>query len=260
MKQLMLTLLFIGWIGWLSAQPALMPIGKNTRMGAYSRHFQQIITAWSDPAALSCIQRLTAGIYSENRFLVKEASLYAAMIAIPVYAGAFGGSITRLGNTAYHQQQLSGGYGRRLGRRVGLGLQFNYETTTVQGLGTVGQLTISGGLLWHISEQWHTGLQVQQLVNGDWLYIGGAGFEASGDFLLSAEVLHAGKDTGMKAAAHYRIARALALEMGIASRPAYHTAACILYLRSLRIDIGAGFHPRLGITPSTALIWLPSAE
>jgi hypothetical protein len=258
MKQLLLTLISTWWISLLSAQPLLMPVGKNTGTGSYSRHFQNVIAAWTNPAGLSCLTELSAGIYSENRFLLKAASMYAAMIAIPVPAGAFGGSIARLGNPAWHQQQLSGAYGRSLGRKVGIGVQFNYETTAVQGVGAVSAVSFDGGILWHCSEKLHTGVQVRKSGHDPVMYSGGAGFEASRDFLLTASVINTGSMTSMKAAAYYRIVRALALEIGMASSPAYNNAAVIFYLRSLRIDIAAGFHPQLGITPSTSLIWQPS--
>lgn len=257
MKRFLLTLISTWWIALLSAQSLLMPVGKNLATGSYSRHFQNVMSAWSNPAGLSCLPRFTAGIYSENRFLLKAASLYAVMAAVPVPGGAFGAGITRLGNSAWHAQRVSGAYGRALGSRVGAGLQFNYETVAVQGFGAAGSISFDGGLLWHISEQFHTGLHIFRLENMPVIYSGGIGFEASRDFLLTAEVTSAG--AGLKAAAYYHIVPSLALELGIASNPAYNNAAVIFYVHSLRIDIAAGFHPQLGITPSTSLIWQASA-
>ena len=258
MKQFLLTLISTWWIALLPAQPLLTPIGKNTAVGSYSRHFQNVIAAWNNPAGLSCLPEFSAGIYSENRFLLKGASLYALMAAIPVQSGAFGGSLARLGNSAWYQQRISGAYGRSLGRKLGIGLQFNYETTAVQGLGSSSGIGFDGGMLWHVSEKLHTGLQVYKLSGMPPVYSGGAGFEASRDCLLTAGVVNTGAVTNVKAAVYYRIIPALALEIGVASGPAYNNAAVIFYLRSLRIDIAAGFHPQLGITPSTSLIWQPA--
>lgn len=258
MKHFMLTLVSTWWISLLSAQSLLLPIGKNAGIGSYSRHFQQIVSVWNHPAGLSDLPVFSAGIYSENRFLLKAASLYAVMMAFPTPGGTFGGSLVRLGNSAWHQQQLSGAYGRNLGRRAGIGLQFNYESTAVQGAGTASALSVDAGILWHYNERVHTGLQVRKGSGKEVSYSGGAGFEASRDCLLTAMVTSTGSMTSIKAAVYYRLISALALEMGIASGPAYHNAAVIFYLRSLRIDIAAGFHPQLGITPSTSLIWQPA--
>lgn len=259
MKQLLLTLVSTLWGALLSAQPLLMPVGKNTGTGSYSRHFQQVISAWSNPAGLSCLSSFGAAVYTENRFMLKGTSLYAAMVAVPVRSGAFGASVTRLGNAAWHEQRLSGAYGRPLGRKVGIGLQFNSETTAMPGFGTASVVSFDGGLLWHISPQLHTGLHLYKSAGQPVIYSGGAGFEASRDFLLTGEVLRTGVITLVKASAYYRIIRALALEMGIASSPALNNAAVIFFLHSLRIDLAAGFHPQLGITPSASLIWQLSA-
>jgi hypothetical protein len=255
MKQFLLTLVSLWSIALLSAQPLLMPVGKNTATGSYSRHFQQVISTWNNPAGLSCLSSLAAGIYTENRFLLKGTSLYAAMVAIPVGSGAFGGSVTRLGNSAWHQQRLSGAYGRQLGSKVGIGVQFNSETTAMPAFGSNSSLSVDGGLLWHISRQLHTGLHLYKAAGMPVIYSGGAGFEASRDFLLTGEVRKAGDFTTVKAAAYYRIVRALALEWGMASAPFYNHAAVIFFLRSLRIDLAVGFHPQLGVTPATSLIW-----
>jgi len=255
MKQLLLTLSLTWWITLPYAQTLLTPVGKYTGSGSYSRHFQQVISAWSNPAGLSCLSSLTAGIYTEKRFMLKEASLYAVMAAVPVHKGAFGGSITRLGNTAWSQQRMSGAYGMQVGKKAGIGLQFNYETTSVQGFGSTGKISVDGGLLWHISEQWHGGMHVYKPADAAVMYSGGLGFEASRDFLLTGEVIGIGTFTTVKASAYYRIIRQLALEIGVASGAAYNNAAVILFLRSLRIDIAAAFHPQLGITPATSLIW-----
>ncbi|MET3880837.1 hypothetical protein [Chitinophaga sp. OAE865] len=255
MKQLLLTFLFTWWISLLYAQSLLTPVGKYTGSGSYSRHFQQLLSAWSNPAGLSCLSSLSAGIYTENRFMLKDASLYVAMIAVPVHRGAFGGSIARLGNTAWHQQRMSGAYGMQVGKKAGIGLQFNYETISVQGFGSTAKISVDGGLLWHISEQWHGGLHVYKPADAAIVYSGGLGFEASRDFLLTGEVIGMGTFTTVKASAYYRIIRQLALEIGVASGAAYNNAAVILFLRSLRIDIAAAFHPQLGITPATSLVW-----
>jgi long-subunit fatty acid transport protein len=261
MKQFMLTFICMLQIAILSAQPLIMPIGRNMGIGTYSRHFQDVMTAWTNPAGLSCLPVLTAGVYTESRFLLKAIPLYAAMAAVPVQTGAFGLALARFGNTAYYQQKISGSYGRRLGQKVSIGLQFNYETTAVRGYGTSGIPGFTAGLLWHINEKLHTGLQVMRSAYLPVVYSAGAGFEASPDFLLTAEVINTRVNTAcIKAATYYRIVQSLALQLGIASQPPYNNAAVIFHLHALRIDVAASFHPQLGITPSTTLIWQLSSQ
>ncbi|MFY0253778.1 hypothetical protein ACDQ55_07455 [Chitinophaga sp. 30R24] len=260
MKQLMLTLIPTWWITLLPAQTLLTPIGKNTGVGGYSRHFQQVLSAWTNPAGLSCLTGITAGVYAENRFLLKDIPFYAAILAISGQQGTFSGHVVRLGNTAWYRQTVGLAYGRSLGKHIGAGLQFNYGSTMAQGVSALTAFSYTGGLLWHISEQFHTGVQIGQIVGQPPGYSGGIGFEASRDCLITGEVSRTGTTTGVKAAACYRIIRALALEVGIASRPANQYAAVAFYVRSLRIELSGGFHSQLGITPATSLIWQHVAE
>ncbi|PSL47474.1 hypothetical protein CLV51_102322 [Chitinophaga niastensis] len=261
MKQYLLTFVAMLLIAMLSAQPFIVPIGRNPGIGTYSRHFQDVMTAWTNPAGLSCLPLLTAGIYAENRFLLKATPLYVAMIAVPVHTGAFGLSLARFGNTAYHQQKISAAYGLPLGRKIGIGLQLNYEAIAVQGFGTSGMPGFDAGLLWHMNEKLHTGLHVLRSAYMPVVYSAGVGFEASPDFLLTAEVMGTGtNDIYIKAATYYRIVQSLALQLGVASRPPYNNAAVIFHVHALQIAVAASFHPQLGITPSTTLIWQLSSQ
>ncbi|MCW3467699.1 hypothetical protein [Chitinophaga nivalis] len=257
MKLLLLTLV---WVQTVSAQPLLTPVGSNAGIGAYSRHFQDAITAYRHPAALSGISAFTGGSYAENRFLLRSITLYIAAAAIPVKPGAFGIGITRLGNTDWYQQQLSLSYGRALGNRCGIGLQFSYETTAVTGYGKSGRSAVTIGGLWHIDEKFHVGGQLEKIPGLPVTYIIGAGFEASRNCLLATEVSRQETTgTDVKATAHYRITPALALQLGFAAQPPRHNAGVMVYWHAWRIDMTASFHPQLGITPATTIIWQRSA-
>lgn len=260
MKRLMLTLMLLWLIPVLLAQPILAPIGRNIGVGSYSRHFQHLLSAWYTPAGLSCLSAAALGVYAERRFMLQEMPLYGVVGTVPVPGGAFGAGIFRFGNTAWHQQQVGGAYGRQLGAKAGVGLKFSYTSVTVQGAGNSGSFSVQGGLLWHFSEKLHMGVNFLKPLQEGTVYSLGVGWEASGQCLLTGELMRMPAFTQVKAAAFYRLGQALALEMGVTSAPVYNNAGIVFYLHSLRIDVAAAFHPQLGLTPSTVLIWqLPTS-
>ncbi|CAL1520214.1 hypothetical protein [Chitinophaga sp. MM2321] len=256
MKQFMLTIVCIHSIAMLYAQPFWAPLGNDVGAGVYSQHFQDVFTASQNPAGLSCLRGLTAGIYGERRFMLQEAPFYMAMAAVPVGAGAFSAGVTRFGSSAYYQQKISGAYGRSAGRKIGVGAQFNYESVVLPGYGSTTAFSFDAGLLWHVSKKLHTGLHVYRSQGMPLIYSAGAGFEASPDFLLTTEAVKEGDGTAfVKAATCYRIAPQLALLLGMATRPPYNNAGVYFLIHALRIGVSVSIHPQLGITPSTTIIW-----
>lgn len=256
MKVFMLTLVCMPCILMTHAQSLLMPVGRDMGSGSYSRYFQDVLSVAYNPAGLSCLEQFTVGAYAEQRFLLREIPLYMAMAAIPAGAGSFGLQVMRIGNSAYYQQRAGLAYGRSLGRRIDIGLQFNHESTALPGYGAATTFSVVGGILCHPGKQWHVGMRVYYSGLAPVVYSGGIGFEASRDFLLSAEVVKAANEAAwLKTAASYWIIPQLALQAGIASRPPFHRAGVIYHLHALSIIIAASFHPQLGITPSTTIIW-----
>ncbi|HVI47416.1 MAG TPA: hypothetical protein VM802_21260 [Chitinophaga sp.] len=256
MKKLMLTLFCTQQTLVLCAQSLLAPLGKDNAGGSYSRHFQDVFTAAYSPAGLSCIAHFSAGAYAERRFMLAAIPLYALSVAVPARSGAFGAGVVRAGNSFYYQQRVSSAYGRTIGKRAGIGVQFNYITETLRGYGARDNFSFDLGVLFHISEKVHAGAVLSRTADRQLDYSVGVGFEASRDCLLSSSLVKAGGEPAwVKVAAYYKIVPRLALQLGVATQPPYNNAAVVLQLRTFRLITGAGFHPQLGITPSTAIIW-----
>lgn len=256
MKPLLLTIAGVSSFLMTYTQPLWIPTGKDPASGSYSRHFQNVASAAWQPAGLSCLHIFTAGVYAEQRFLLKEIPLYQLMAAIPAGIGAFGLQLVRMGSSAYYRQALGAAYGMPLGRKIGLGLGGAYTSEVLPGYGSRYGMTITGGLLWHADEQWHTGIRISHSRPGTTEYSAGIGFEASTAFLLTAEIGKAANETAwVKATASYRIAPPLALQWGIATCAPFQHAGITIRWHTLQIMFAAGFHPQLGITPSTTIIW-----
>ncbi|WP_235938305.1 hypothetical protein [Chitinophaga solisilvae] len=238
----------------LYAQPLLSPLGRDA--GNYSYHFHDVYSANMHPAALPLLPGLSAGIYSERRFMLKDISLYMAMLGIPAGMGAFGLMVARFGNPLYYRQQVSGAYGHRIGHNVSTGLQFSYMSQAVQGYGTASALSVTGGTLGRLWQHVYAGLLIRYTQLLPLLYSGGVGIEASKDCLFSAGFeTGGGTVTTGSVNMQYRIASRLGLRLGITTMPGYCHAGFALQLHTLHIAVGTGFHPQLGFTPSTTIIW-----
>ncbi|HEY1167183.1 MAG TPA: hypothetical protein VGE90_18540 [Chitinophaga sp.] len=250
----------------LYAQPVWLPTGPLPSGGAYSSQFQHVFTAMHNQAALAQLPALTAGAYTERRFMMKALSTYALALAAPVPPGAFGLTFVRFGSPVFYQQKLGLGYGRSLGDKLSIGLQADYLTVSMQQYGSAATLTFEAGCLLHITPQLHAGFHVfnppaRQLDKSGQeeipvVYTAGAGYEVSSDFLLSVEVIRVtARAFTTRLMSEYRVMPQLSLQLGLSTDPQLSGAGASFSWEGLRIHLYGNYHPQLGITPATAIVW-----
>jgi hypothetical protein len=250
----------------LYAQPVWLPTGPQSTGGAYSSQFQDVFTVMYNQAALGHLPALTAGAYTERRFMLKALSMYALALAVPVPPGAFGLTFTRFGTTAFHQQKLGLAYGRSLGDKVSIGLQADYLAVSMQQYGSASTLTFEAGCLLHISPQLHAGFHVfnppaRQLDKSGQqdipvVYTAGAGYEVSAAFLLSAELIReSARSITTRLMSEYKLIPQLSLQLALSTDPQLSGAGISFSWEGLRIHLYGNYHPQLGVTPATAIVW-----
>lgn len=247
----MCTVIICAQLTWLSA-------GKQSLPGAYSRNFHRLFTALQQQAGLAYIPAVVTGVTSERRFMLKALSMHTAAIAMPAMGGGMGLSLQQAGYSAYRQQMLGAGYGRKLGNRFSLGMQVDYLWASIPGYVSASTVTVELGCLLHVTSRLHMGLHVfnpaGQRLGMDVLpvkYTAGLGYEASPEFLLSAVVIQEGKLAPVtRVMCEYRPVPQLSLQLYSDAG-----AAAGILLRRLYCSVAAHHHPQLGITPEITVIW-----
>ena len=81
------------------------------------------------------MKNASAGVYGERRFMLDELSLYQLAIAVPTNSGNFGVKAGYFGFSDYNESQMGLAYARKLGSKVDIGVQFNYNGIQVSGYG-----------------------------------------------------------------------------------------------------------------------------
>src|SRR4029077_5494731 len=89
--------------------PPLFQTAYNS-LSAYSKNFKDAFSFIYNQAALSSQQSITAGLYTEKRFLLKELDFYAFTASLPVMAGAMGFQADYFGFADYNQSKLGIAY------------------------------------------------------------------------------------------------------------------------------------------------------
>jgi hypothetical protein len=100
--------------------------GRSAAMAHASVIVEDAWAAINNPAGLSGADGISAGLYCENRFMLKELALQSGFVCIPVKTGAFGLSLMRQGYSAFNEMKAGVSYGMRMGRIMSAGIRLDY--------------------------------------------------------------------------------------------------------------------------------------
>ena len=167
--------------------------------GAYSQNHVDIFSISSNQASLAQVKTAAVGIYGERRFLLNELNNFRAIAGIVTSSGNFALNTGYFGFSDYNETQLGLAYGRKLGSKIDIGAQFNYNAIRIAGYGSASAVSFELGTILHISEKLHTGLHIDNPIGGRFgkeqqeklpsVYTVGLGFEASEKFFVSTEII-----------------------------------------------------------------------
>ena len=264
MRILILLLLFpFSALSQVLHQPVASPY---LGLGAYSISQADVFSFTSNQAALAQIKNATAGVYGERRFLLSELNYYSAAIAIPTSSGNFGLQAGYFGFSEYNETQLGLAYARKLGSKVDIGVQFDYNSLQIASYGKSSAINFQIGTLMHLSEKLHAGFHAYNPVGGKFgndkqeklasVYTAGLGYEASDKFFVSAEILkEENKPVTVNGGIQYKFLPQLLARAGVSTATSTIYAGIGLQLKSFRLDITTSHHPQLGVTPGLLLIF-----
>lgn len=240
--------------------------GAYTGFGAYSIHHVDVFSFTANQASLAQLKNISVGVYGERRFLLNELNNYTAAIGLPTATGNFGIKANYSGFTDHNETELGLAYGRKLGNKVDIGAQFNYHGIRIAGYGNASAISFELGTVFHITERLHAGVHASNPVGGKFgkdqqeklssVYSFGVGYDASEKFLVSAEIQkEEDQPVNVNAGIQYKFIQQLMARVGVSSAASSAWLGLGLTIKSIRLDITAGYHPQLGVTPGLLLLF-----
>jgi len=268
-KKVLLVMALWGMGNGLLAQVAA--VSGYTQAGAYRSNPQQALLAGANAALLSQYKQFTATVYTEKRFLLNELSLLEAGVVAPASNGAFGLIATSFGGAAYSQRQAGLAYGRKLGEKLGVGVQFNYYHLHIAGYGNACSVAADVGLVYTISKSIMAGLQLKHLAGTSFNYLknekkqgvvtASIGYTPSETFYVSATLVkEKGESLNVQTALQYRVLQKLQLTGGLHTGTSQMFLGAGFKLKQIELGAVASFHPQLGISPGVMLTFKKEKE
>ncbi len=235
-------------------------------LGAYSFNHTDVFSFSCNQAALAQLKNTAAGIYGERRYMLNELNTYTAVSSVPTRSGNFGLKAVYSGFAEYNETQIGLAYGRKLGNKIDVGVQFNYNGIRIAGYGNASAVSFEAGTVFHLSEKLHTGFHINNPVGGKFgkeqqeklpsLVTLGFGYDASSTFYFSAEVVkEEDQPVNVNAGLQYRFIPQLLVRAGMSSATSSAWFGLGLSIKSLRVDVTTSYHPQLGLTPGLLLIF-----
>jgi len=262
---LLAALLFCDY--FMQAQTLRRPLAASyTGFGAYSLHHVDVFSFMANQASLAQLKNATAGIYGERRFLLSELNNYTAAIGLPTSSGNFGLKANYAGFTEYNETQLGLAYARRLGSKIDVGLQLNYNGIRINSYGNASAVSFELGTVLHITEKLHAGVHINNPVGGKFgkdqqeklssVYGFGIGYDASEKFLVSAEIeKEEDQPVNVNAGFQYKFIPQLLVRAGMSSATSSAWVGLGLTVKTFRLDITTSYHPQLGVTPGVLILF-----
>lgn len=235
-------------------------------LGAYSLNHSDVFSFTANQASLAQLKHFSAGVFGERRFLLSELNSYTAALGLPTRSGNFGFKANYYGFSDYNETQIGLAYARKLGTKLDLGAQFNYNGIRIAGYGSDAAVSFEIGTVLHVTDKLHAGVHINNPVGGKFgkdqqeklasVYTFGMGYEASEKVFVSTEIVkEEDQPVNVNAGIQYKFIPQLLARAGMSTTASTAWFGLGLSLKSFRIDVTTAYHQQLGITPGLMLIF-----
>ncbi|MEO5998248.1 MAG: hypothetical protein ABIN89_15985 [Chitinophagaceae bacterium] len=235
-------------------------------VGAYSLDFTDVFSFTANPASLSHIKSTTIGLYSERRYMLNELKRFSTAISFPLPRAGAGITADYFGFAGYNESHGGIAYGKALGQKIDLGVQFNYYRISMAGYGSAGAMNFELGTIIHLSDKLYGGLHIYNPVGGKFgnnageklasMYSFGTGYEASEKLFFSAVLVkEENQPVNVNVSMQYAFVKQIFIRGGLSSASASYFAGAGVSWKNYRLDVAADWHPQAGLTPCMLLIF-----
>ncbi len=236
-----------------------------TGLSAYSKQQADAFSFTGNQAALAAIKQAAIGIYGERRFMLADINSYSAAVAMPTGMGNVGLVLNYSGFKNFNESKIGLAYARNLGKKVDIGVQFNYYGYRVPAYASASTINFEAGVLLHFTDKLQGGVQVYNPVGGKLgkggdeklaaAYKIGFGYDASDNFFVSTEIIkEEDKSVNVIAGIQYQFAKSFFARGGFLSESSTAFAGLGLAWKNFRVDISGSYHQQLGFSPGILLM------
>lgn len=242
--------------------------GRAASMANGSVTATDFFCVFNNQAAMAWHPKTSAGLFFENRFLLKEMNTRGFGFTLPVSSSdVFGLSFSQYGYSAYNESKIGLSFAKVFAKKVSAGLQLDYlYTASTAENGSKGAFTFEFGLQSKVSKKMMIGFYAFNPVhsvlsdyNGYTEYVPvvlrfGIAYQFSEKFVLEVETdkdLH--YDAILRMGCDYKINDKFFVRGGLSTGVVLYSIGVGAKWNRFTFDIASSFHQVLGVTPAVSL-------
>lgn len=267
MKQILAITALLLCLQGVHAQGWLPSGARSMSMSNASVGLHDVWSYHNNPGALAKLDRLSAGLAYENRFLLRELQSQGLTIAIPLKVGVLSIGGLSYGYSQFRSTKAGLGYSLPLSDRFYAGVQLNYQGIQLaQNYGNANTVTAEAGLFAEVTENWNMGFSVFNLsrtrlseFQDDRLTTVmrlGTAYSFSKKLLVSAEFEKSiDYNVRVKAGLEYQIVKDFYFRGGVATAPVEFSFGTGYDFGAIQLDLGTAYDLILGWSPHFSLTY-----
>lgn len=241
---------------------------RHLAIGNTSCTFSDVFAINYNQAGLGFLQEIAIGGSTELRFV--QTGIYNSQIAVAVpinKVGTIGYACNFFGDKNYNEIRTGIAYGRSIGKKVSLGVRFDYMRATTATLGSKNAFSFDIGVQYRIFEQLIVGAHVS---NPSRFKVDAKKYNERFATLMQVGIQYTvlkkvsiaaefEKDLehkpNFKFGVEYAPIRLLYLRAGMNTQALQASFGIGIQTRGVQIDIASMYHPQLGFSPALSLVY-----
>ena len=250
------------------------PVGERTVAGSRSAgmggcgvSLPELWSVRNNPACVAWVDRISAGFFCENRFLLKSMFYEQFGLVLPTRAGNFGLFADHSGSGQAHVLRAGLIYSRKFGNHFSAGVAADYLGLMFPGeYGNKNMINCEFGLFYQPRKYIAAGVHVVNPVpvkitthpdeTLPTTFCLGLTWFISGSFLVSLEAeKDLVNDPIFRLGGEYRVVKSFIVRLGASSAPFQFDLGMGILWGPVMIDVATGYHQVLGFTPSCSIIY-----
>lgn len=244
------------------------PIGaRSSAMGRASVSEADFWSIQNNPAGMALQTQIGAGVFYENRYLMKELAMKSGAVIFPASFGVLGVSFNQFGYTLYNENKIGIAYARSFGPALRIGLQLDYLTTNfAEGYENSSTVTFELGLQSQINDKVIAGAYIFNPIKSRLsayedervpaILRFGISYLFTSSFRTIAEIeKNLDLDPSLRIGMEYLVAKQFFVRAGLNTNPGILTFGAGLDIGPARVDIAAGMHQVLGSSVQAGIIF-----
>lgn len=270
MKKLILLITLILSTSTIFAYDFIHPFGgRAAAMGGSSVASQGLWAMQNNPAGMANLEKISLGLYYENRWMLPETAYKCGAFALPTKFGTLGLSFNQFGSSKYSENKFGLAYAKDFGRYLQVGLQLDYLLVKIgNDYGSFRVFTFELGLQSHVTDKLTLGAYVfnpvsfrlEQTLNHEKLPIVmrfGLAYKFTKNFLGQCEIEKNTEREGvsLRGGLEYEAFKNFFIRAGVQTNPGILSFGLGYGIRFAQINVAAQLHNELGASIQVGMIF-----